>query len=86
MDCSLPSFSMRFPRQEYWSGLPFSSPGEVPNPGIEFASPALAGGCFTTEVPGKSYSIHKSCYLSRRILSSYYPLFVKILVVYIFIF
>ena len=35
--------SMGFPRQEYWSGLPFSYPRDVPNPGIEPVSPALAG-------------------------------------------
>ena len=45
--------SMGFPRQEYWSGLPFPSPGDLPNPGIEPRSPALAGGFFTTEPPGK---------------------------------
>ena len=33
---------MGFPRQEYWSGLPFPSPGDLPNPGIESVSPALA--------------------------------------------
>ena len=46
--------SMGFPRQEYWSGLPFPSPGELPDPGIEPESPALAGGFFTAEPPGKS--------------------------------
>ena len=45
--------SMIFSRQEYWSGLPFPSPGDLPNPGIEPAYPALAGGFFTTELPGK---------------------------------
>ena len=45
--------SMGFPRQEYWSGLPFPSPGDLPNPGIKPMSPALAGGFFTTEPPGK---------------------------------
>ena len=44
--------SMRFPRQQYWSfGLPFPSPGDLPNPGIEpesLTSPALTGGVFTT--------------------------------------
>ena len=45
--------SMGFPRQEYWSGLPFPSPGELPDPGIELKSPALAGGDFTTEPAGK---------------------------------
>ena len=39
----------RFPRQEYWSGLPFPSPGDLPYPVIKPASPALAGGFFTTE-------------------------------------
>ena len=45
--------SMGFPRQEYWRGLPFPSPGDLPHPGIEPESPALAGGFFTTESPGK---------------------------------
>ena len=45
--------SMEFPKQEYWSGLPFPSPGDLPDPGIEPVSPALAGGFFTTEPPGK---------------------------------
>jgi len=45
--------SMGFPRQEYWSGLSFPSPGDLPHTGIEPASPALAGGFFTTEPPGK---------------------------------
>ena len=44
---------MGFSRQEYWSGVPFPFPREVPNPGIVPASPALAGGFFTTEPPGK---------------------------------
>ena len=40
-------------RQEYWSGLPFSSPGDLLDPEIKLRSPALAGGLFTTEPPGK---------------------------------
>ena len=43
-------------RQEYWSGLPFPPPGDLPDPGIEptsFASPALAGRFFATITPGK---------------------------------
>ena len=44
---------MGFSRQEYWSGLPFPSPGDLPNPGIQPESPALAGRFFTTEPPGK---------------------------------
>ena len=48
--------SVGFPRQEYWDGLSFPIPGDLPYPGIEPvspASPALAGGFFTTEPPGK---------------------------------
>jgi len=38
---------MGFPREEYWSGLPFPSPGDLPNPGIKPWSPALTGGFFS---------------------------------------
>ena len=44
---------MGFPRQEYWGGLSFPSPGDLPDPGIQPESPALAGGFFTAEPPGK---------------------------------
>ena len=47
------SLSMGFPKQEYWSGLPFLPPGDLPDPGIEPASPALAVRFFTTEPPEK---------------------------------
>ena len=50
--------SLGFSRQEYWSGLPFPSPGGLPHPGIEPLSPALAGGFFTTEQPGKYTCIY----------------------------
>ena len=52
VDCQDP-LSMVFPRQEYQSGLPFPSPGNLPNPGIKPVSPALAGGFPNTEPPGK---------------------------------
>ena len=45
-----------FPRQEYWSGLPFPSPRDLFDPGIEPESPALAGRFFTTEPPRKPYN------------------------------
>ena len=45
--------SMRCPRREYWSGLPFPSPGDLPNLGMEPVSPALVGRFFTTEPPRK---------------------------------
>ena len=44
---------MAFPREEYWGGLAFPSQGDLPDPGIEPTSLALAGGFFTTEPPGK---------------------------------
>ena len=54
-NCCLPGssvYSTRFSRQEYWSGLPFPPPRNLPNPGIKPASPVLAGRFFTTEPPG----------------------------------
>ena len=45
--------SMRFPRREYWSGLPFPSPGDLSHPGIKPMSLALACRFFTIEPPGK---------------------------------
>ena len=49
MDCIPPPLSVGFPRQKYWSGLPFPPSGDLPDPGIAPASPALVGGFFTTE-------------------------------------
>ena len=46
------SLSMGFSRQEYWSGLPFPSPGDLPDPGIEPGSPALEADALTSEPPG----------------------------------
>ena len=55
--CQAP-LSMEFPRQEYWSGLPFPPPGGLPDPGTKPVSPALAGGISTTGSPGKpSYAL-----------------------------
>ena len=44
---------MGFSRQEYWSGLPFPSPGDLPNPGIEPGYPALQADTLSSEPPGK---------------------------------
>ena len=63
--------SMEFFRQEYWSGLPFPPPGDLPDPGIEPVSPSaseLAGGFFTTEPPGTLYILpknHETVHLSK---------------------
>jgi len=49
---------MEYYRQEYWRGLPVPPPGDLPDPGIKPMAPefpALAGGFFTTEPPGKPY-------------------------------
>ena len=47
--------SMDFSRQEYWSGLPFPSPGDIPHPGIEPVSPALQADTLPSEPPGSQY-------------------------------
>ena len=47
--------SMGFSRQEYWSGLPFPSPGDLPDPGIEPGSPEFQADALTYEPPGKSW-------------------------------
>ena len=48
--------SMGFSRQGYWSGLPFPSPGDLPNPGIEPGSPALKADTLPSEPSGKQKS------------------------------
>ena len=56
--------SMGFPRQEYWSALPFPSPEDLPDPGIKPKSSALAGRFFITEPPGKPYIMHTYIYIT----------------------
>ena len=66
--CQAP-LSMDFSRQEYSSGLPFPSPGVLPNPGIEHASPAfpgLAGEFFATATPGKSFFFIKLIFIKDQ--------------------
>ena len=55
--------SLGFSRQEYWSELPFPSPGVLPDPRIKPASPALAGGFFTTEPPGNLWDHWQAAYM-----------------------
>ena len=50
--------SMGFSRQEYWSGLPFPSPGDLPDPGIEPRSPTLQADALTSVPPGKGSVIN----------------------------
>ena len=54
--CCAP-LSMGFSRQEYWSGLPFPSPGELPDSGTELRSPALQADTLPTELHGKPHSL-----------------------------
>ena len=49
--------SMGFYRQEYWKGLPFPSPGDLPDPGIEPVSPPLQADSLLTELRGKIYNL-----------------------------
>ena len=59
--------SMEFSRQEYWSGLPFPSPGDLPDPGIEPRSPTLQADALTSEPPGKP-TIHCKQLLNKEML------------------
>ena len=52
--------AMEFSRQEYWSGLPFPSPGDIPDLGIEPGSPALQADSLPSEPPGKLLAPEKS--------------------------
>ena len=54
--------SMGFSRQEYWSGLPFPSPGDLPNPGIEPGCPAWQADAFSSEPTGKP---HEAVYVGK---------------------
>ena len=67
---------MAFSRQEYWSGLPFPSPGDLPYPGIEPRSPALQADALTSEPPGKC--TEEKNFLLRKMtfyLFNFYDLF-----------
>ena len=61
---------MGFSRQEYWSGLPFPSPGDLPNPGIEPRSPALQADALPSEPSGESLSNktiqYETCLQTRK--------------------
>ena len=62
--------SMELSRQEYYSGLPFPPPGDLPDPGIEPASPASAGGFFTPVPPVKAQAGH---YIEIPMITENYP-------------
>ena len=52
---------MEFSRQEYWSGLPFPSPGDLPDPEMELRSPISQANSLLTEPPGKSHIYYNEC-------------------------
>ena len=56
---------MEFSRQEYWSGEPFPSPGDIPNPRIEPRSPALQADSLPSETPGKPQIYAVSLYMTH---------------------
>ena len=68
MDCSLHQapLSMGFPRQECWSELPFPSPGDLPDPGIEPTSPALAGRFFYCSATREALGISRTYLISKQ--------------------
>ena len=70
--CQAP-LSMGFPRQEYWSGLPFSSPGDLSDSETEPVSPALAAGLLTTEPPGKPQTVKQMVYFRLSCFSMHLP-------------
>ena len=55
--------SVGFSRQEYWGGLPFPSPGDLPNPGIEPGSPTLQADALPSEPPGKLKNTGVGCHV-----------------------
>ena len=67
ISCQVPP-SMRLPRQEFWSGLPFPSPGDLPDPGIKPISSALAGRFFITEPSRKPMQILNIFFLVYRLM------------------
>ena len=85
MDCSLPgSLSMGFSRQEHWSGLPFPSPGDLPDPGIKPGSSALQADSLLSEAPGKLH-LHQLCIICNNSSCSMSLLAFGIILVLIFL-
>ena len=74
VDCTVAHqapMSMGFSKQEYWSGLPFPPPGDLPDPGIKPAVPALQADSLLLESPGKSPESHDSAEHFHLFISSF---------------
>ena len=65
--------STEFPRQDYWNGLPFPSPQDLPDPGIEPESPALSGGFFTLSHQGRRTKSRTFWIAQLLLLDTKYP-------------
>ena len=72
MDCSQAPLPMGFSRQEYWSGFPFLSPGDRPNPGTEPRSPAFQADSLLSESPGKLLTGLPTSFIWKIKISSAY--------------
>ena len=68
------SLSIVFSRQEYWSGFPFPSPGDLPNPGIKPESPTLQADSLPSEPPGKPSSSSCCCLVTKSCPTLYDPM------------
>ena len=60
--------TMGFSKQEYWSGLPFPSAGDLPDPGLKFVSPALQAESLLSKPPRKPYLLNISGFLLRNFI------------------
>ena len=70
--------SMEFSRQEYWSGLPFPSPGDLPNPGIKTGSLALKADSLQSELLGKTLTTDNFLYFQEQYLINNDNLYIKL--------
>ena len=69
---------MGFSRREYWSGLPFLSPGDLPDPGIKPGSPALQADALPTEPPGKLFHMSSANLRHHNVTVNYFILGVAV--------
>ena len=76
LDCSPPLFT-GFSRQEYRSGLPFPTPGCLPNAGIKLESPSFRGWFFATELPGDTPALNHDLFLENKPVVNCLPLWLR---------
>ena len=71
--------SMEFSRQEYWNGLSFPFPGDLPDPGIKYRSPTLQADSLPSELPGKPHVVQGSVVVERQHKCIFSPFFFQLL-------